>query len=135
MRELGYVCRRHPAGLTKRIQNICLHLGRTAFPYIAGYRPNVAVRRVVSPTSDRGMLRTYVSDCRMPALCLLERQERTEQYRVRNMILRLTNNHGQDGYPVFQFDNESINPNVQQVIKILLDGGYDPKIFRVSISV
>lgn len=43
-----------------------------------------------------------------------------------NMILRLTNNHGQEGYPVFQFDNESINPDVQQVIKILLDGGYDP---------
>jgi len=43
-----------------------------------------------------------------------------------NMVLRLTNNHGQEGYPVFQFDNESINPDVQQVIKILLDGGYDP---------
>ena len=43
-----------------------------------------------------------------------------------NMVLRLTNNHGQEGYPVFQFDNESINPDVQQVIKILLDGGHDP---------
>ena len=43
-----------------------------------------------------------------------------------NMILRLTNNRGQVGYPVFQFDNESINPDVQQIIKILLDGGYDP---------
>lgn len=43
-----------------------------------------------------------------------------------NMILRLTNNNGQEGYPVFQFDDESINPDVQQVIKILLGGGYDP---------
>lgn len=43
-----------------------------------------------------------------------------------NMILRLTNNRGQVGYPVFQFNNGSINPDVQQVIKILLDGGYDP---------
>lgn len=43
-----------------------------------------------------------------------------------NMILRLTNNHGQAGYPVFQFDNGGINPDAQQVIKILLDGGYDP---------
>lgn len=43
-----------------------------------------------------------------------------------NMILRLTNNRGQAGYPVFQFNNGSINPDVQQVIKILLDGGYDP---------
>ena len=43
-----------------------------------------------------------------------------------NMILQLTNNHGQEGYPVFQFKNGSINPDAQQVIKILLDGGYDP---------
>lgn len=43
-----------------------------------------------------------------------------------NMILRLTNNRGQEGYPIFQFNNGSINPDVQQVIKILLDGGYDP---------
>lgn len=43
-----------------------------------------------------------------------------------NMILRLTNNNDQEGYPVFQFDDESINPDVQQVIKILLGGGYDP---------
>lgn len=43
-----------------------------------------------------------------------------------NVILRLTNNRGQAGYPVFQFNNGSINPDVQQVIKILLDGGYDP---------
>lgn len=43
-----------------------------------------------------------------------------------NMVLWLTNNHGQEGYPVFQFDNGGINPDVQQVIKILLDGGYDP---------
>ena len=43
-----------------------------------------------------------------------------------NVILRLTNNRGQAGYPVFQFNIGSINPDVQQVIKILLDGGYDP---------
>lgn len=43
-----------------------------------------------------------------------------------NMILRLTNNRGQEGYPVFQFNNGSINPDAQQVIKILLDGGYGP---------
>lgn len=43
-----------------------------------------------------------------------------------NMILRLTNNRGQEGYPIFQFNNGSINPDVQQVIKTLLDGGYDP---------
>lgn len=43
-----------------------------------------------------------------------------------NVILRLTNNRGQAGYPVFQFNNGSINPDTQQVIKILLDGGYDP---------
>ena len=43
-----------------------------------------------------------------------------------NMVLRLTNNHGYVGYPVFQFKNGSISPDAQQVIKILLDGGYDP---------
>jgi putative toxin-antitoxin system, antitoxin component, xre family len=41
-------------------------------------------------------------------------------------ILRLTNTHGQVGYPVFQFDRDGINPTVQQVVNTLLNGGYDP---------
>lgn len=52
--------------------------------------------------------------------------EKLQELVQNNMILRLTNNHGQEGYPVFQFKNGSINPDVQQVIKILLDGGYEP---------
>lgn len=43
-----------------------------------------------------------------------------------NKILRLTNTHGQTGYPVFQFDRDGINPIVQQVVNTLLSGGYDP---------
>lgn len=43
-----------------------------------------------------------------------------------NKILRLTNTHGQTGYPVFQFDRDGINTTVQQVVDTLLSGGYDP---------
>lgn len=43
-----------------------------------------------------------------------------------NKILRLTNTHGQIGYPVFQFDRNGINTTVQQVVDTLLSGGYDP---------
>lgn len=43
-----------------------------------------------------------------------------------NKILRLTNTHGQTGYPVFQFDRDGINPIVQRVVGTLLSGGYDP---------
>ena len=43
-----------------------------------------------------------------------------------NKILRLTNTHGQTGYPVFQFDRDGINPIVQRVVGTLLSGGVRP---------
>lgn len=69
-----------------------------------------------------GKMYTAERVCSMLNISSEELQELVQN----NMILRLTNNHGQAGYPVFQFDNESINPDAQQVIKILLGGGYDP---------
>ena len=44
--------------------------------------------------------------------------------RVRkNNILRLKNKAGRNGYPVFQFKDGAVDPQVRQVIKILLDSG------------
>lgn len=76
----------------------------------------------MSATKYVGKMYTAERVCSMLNISSEELQELVQN----NMILRLTNNHGQAGYPVFQFDNESVNPDVQQVIKILLDGGYDP---------
>lgn len=43
--------------------------------------------------------------------------------RVRkNNILRLKNKAGRNGYPVFQFKDGAVDPQVRQVIKTLLDG-------------
>ena len=44
--------------------------------------------------------------------------------RVRkNNILRLKNKAGRNGYPVFQFKDGAVDPQVRQVIKVLLDSG------------
>lgn len=76
----------------------------------------------MSATKYVGKMYTAERVCSMLNISSDELQELVHN----NMILRLTNNHGQVGYPVFQFNNGSINPDAQQVIKILLDGGYDP---------
>lgn len=76
----------------------------------------------MSATKYVGKMYTAEQVCSMLNISSEELQELVQN----NMILRLPNNHGQAGYPVFQFDNGGINTDAQQVIKILLDGGYDP---------
>ena len=76
----------------------------------------------MSATKYVGKMYTATQVCNMLNISSEELQELAQN----NMILQLTNNHGQEGYPVFQFDNGGINPDAQQVIKILLGGGYDP---------
>jgi len=76
----------------------------------------------MSATKYVGKMYTAERVCSMLNISSEELQELVQN----NMILRLTNNHGYVGYPVFQFKNGSISPDAQQVIKILLDGGYDP---------
>lgn len=76
----------------------------------------------MSATKYVGKMYTAERVCSMLNISSEELQELVQN----NMILRLTNNHGHVGYPVCQFNNGIINPDAQQVIKILLDGGYDP---------
>lgn len=42
----------------------------------------------------------------------------------KHTILRLKDGAGRNGYPIFQFSNGTVDPNIQQIIQTLLDGHF-----------
>lgn len=42
----------------------------------------------------------------------------------KHTILRLKDGAGRNGYPLFQFSNGTVDPNIQQIIQTLLDGHF-----------
>ena len=51
-------------------------------------------------------------------------QEELDQLVEDRLILKLTDGKGRNGYPLFQFRDGAMNPDVQKIIQTLLDGNF-----------
>ena len=61
-------------------------------------------------------------------------QEELDKLVEDHLILKLTDGKGRNGYPLFQFTNNTIDPNTQQLIKLYLDHENDPWSTAITLT-
>lgn len=82
--------------------------------HLAEYRKPLYARDIV------GKMYSTASACEYLNLSLEELDRLVED----RLILKVTDGKGRNGYPLFQFRDGSMNPDVQKIIYTLLDGNF-----------
>lgn len=82
--------------------------------HLAKYRKPLYARDIV------GKMYSTASACKYLNLS----QEELDRLVEDRLILKVTDGKGRNGYPLFQFRDGSMNPDVQKIIYTLLDGNF-----------
>lgn len=82
--------------------------------HLAGYRKPLYASDIV------GKMYSTASACEYLNLSLEELDRLVED----RLILKVTDGKGRNGYPLFQFRDSSMNPDVQKIIQTLLKGNF-----------
>ena len=61
-------------------------------------------------------------------------QEELDELVEDHLILKLTDKKGNTGYPLFQFTNNTIDPHIQQLIKLYLNHENDPWSTAITLT-
>lgn len=82
--------------------------------HLAGYRKPLYASDIV------GRMYSTASACEYLNLSLEELDRLVED----RLILKVTDSKGRNGYPLFQFRDGAMDPDVQKIIQTLLDGNF-----------